>query len=56
MIKEKEVVVVDYKTGIKSDRHISQVKGYLKDFEEMGYITQKGYLWYLNENELIEVI
>ena len=56
MINGNEVILVDYKTGGKSDRHISQVKGYMKDFEKMGYITQKGYLWYLNENELIEVI
>lgn len=56
MMKENEVVLLDYKTGGKSDRHILQVKGYLKDFEEMGTNNPKGYLWYLNENELVEVI
>jgi ATP-dependent helicase/nuclease subunit A len=56
MMKENEVVLLDYKTGFKSDRYNSQVKGYIKDFERMGYKNLKGYLWYLNENELIEVI
>ena len=56
MIKENEVVVLDYKTGGKSELHHSQVKGYLKDIEQMGYKNPKGYLWYLNENELVEVV
>ena len=56
MMRENEVVVLDYKTGSKSELHHSQIKGYLIDIEQMGYKNLKGYLWYLNENELIEVI
>jgi len=56
MMKGTELVVVDYKTGEKSEKHHLQVRSYLKDFEKMGYINKKGYLWYLNDNELVDVI
>ena len=55
MIRGDELVVVDYKTGIRSDSHGVQVRGYLRDFMKMGYVNPKGYLWYLSENELVEV-
>lgn len=55
MMRDEDVILIDYKTGDKHDNHILQVKGYLNDFEKMGYIKRKGYLWYLNSNELIEI-
>jgi len=56
MIKNTELVVVDYKTGSKSDKDFIQVRGYLKDFTKMGYVQPKGYLWYISNNEIFEVI
>jgi len=56
MIKNDELVVVDYKTGSKSDKDFAQVRGYLKDFTKMGYVLPKGFLWYISNNEIIEVI
>ena len=56
MIQGNELIVVDYKTGSRSDSHFSQVRGYLKDFSTMGYGQPKGFLWYLSDNELVEVI
>ena len=56
MIKNDELVVVDYKTGTKSDKDFVQVRGYLKDFSKMGYLHPKGYLWYISNNEIVEVI
>ncbi|HEY3389705.1 MAG TPA: UvrD-helicase domain-containing protein [Prolixibacteraceae bacterium] len=56
MIKDNELVVVDYKTGLKSEKDFAQVRGYLKDFSKIGFILPKGYLWYLSNNEIIEVI
>ena len=55
MIKGSELVVIDYKTGLKSDKDFDQVHGYLTDFSKMGFIQPKGYLWYLADNQLIEV-
>ncbi|MEI6679348.1 MAG: UvrD-helicase domain-containing protein [Mariniphaga sp.] len=56
MIRGKELIVVDYKTGLKSDSHAGQIRGYLKDFSRMGFGQIKGYLWYLSDNQLVEVI
>ena len=55
MIRGNELVVVDYKTGVRSNSHGLQVRGYLRDFVKMGYLNPRGYLWYLSENELVEV-
>ena len=56
MIKGDELVVVDYKTGLKSDKDFAQVRGYLRDFSKMGFVLPKGYLWYMSNNVIIEVI
>ena len=56
MINGKELIVVDYKTGDKSESHHAQVRGYLKDFVTIGYPDPIGYLWYLSENELVEIL
>ena len=55
MIRGGELIVIDYKTGEKSDSHHAQVRGYLRDFVKMGYLNPMGYLWYLTENELVEI-
>ncbi len=55
MIKDRELVVIDYKTGAKSDSYFIQVRGYLRDFTRMGYLMPKGFIWYLSDNELAEV-
>ena len=56
MIRGDELVVVDYKTGAKSDGHHAQVRGYIRDFITMGFHNPKGFLWYLADNELVEVL
>lgn len=56
MIKGNELIVVDYKTGLKSDSHAAQIRGYLKDFSRMGFDQIKGYLWYLSDNQLVEIV
>jgi len=55
MIREEELVVVDYKTGAKSDHNLAQMRGYLSDFSKMGYVKSKGFLWYMSTNEIVEV-
>ena len=55
MLKENIAVVVDYKTGEKSDKDIRQMKGYLADLRKMGYSDCVGNIWYLQRNEVIKV-
>ena len=55
LIRESSVVVIDYKTGEKSDKDIRQMKGYLVDLKKMGYASGEGNIWYLQDNELVKV-
>ncbi len=54
LIKGSSVVVIDYKTGEKSDKDIRQMKGYLADLKKMGYTSGEGNIWYLQDNELVK--
>jgi ATP-dependent exoDNAse (exonuclease V) beta subunit len=55
MIRENQVVVLDYKTGVYEPKHEKQVQTYMKYLSEMGYHNVTGYLLYLDESDLIEV-
>ena len=55
MIMDNNAVVVDYKTGEKSDKDIRQMKGYLTDLKRMGFESYEGNIWYLQKNEIIKV-
>lgn len=56
MIKDNEVVVVDFKFGNKQQKYHEQVKRYMHLLKEMGHQNVSGYLWYVYKNELEEVI
>lgn len=49
MIRDREAVVVDYKTGRPSDMHASQVRKYAGLLTEMGYTIHKACIVYLGE-------
>lgn len=55
MIRGKEVIVLDYKTGGREIRHQDQVVEYMNLVKEMGYEAVRGYLLYLDEPALAEV-
>lgn len=56
MIKEDEVVVIDYKFGEKEDRkYIRQVKYYTDQVRKMGYDNVKGYICYIKLGKVIEI-
>lgn len=52
MIKDGEVVVVDFKFGKKRPEYAAQVQEYMQLLQQMGYARVKGYLWYVYKNEL----
>lgn len=48
MIKEDEVIIVDYKFGEKEEKkYMKQVKSYMSHIKKMGYTHVKGYLCYI---------
>lgn len=55
MIKDNEVIVVDFKFGKKSAAYNRQVENYMQLFSRMGYKSVHGYLWYIYTNELEQV-
>lgn len=55
MISDEEVIVVDYKFARKNPEHVKQVKDYMELLKMMGYAGVKGYVWYVDRNEIEEV-
>ncbi len=56
MLKGNRAVVIDYKTGEKSDKDLRQMRGYLADLKKMGFHSCEGKLWYLQMNEVVNVV
>lgn len=56
MIGKKNTVIIDYKTGAKKDQDRKQVEGYASLLTQMGYPNVQGYLLYLEELEVVEVL
>ena len=55
MLQGNEMIVVDFKFGKPKASHQRQVQTYLKILQQMGYINVKGYLWYVDENQIEEL-
>jgi ATP-dependent helicase/nuclease subunit A len=55
MLKGDSAIVIDYKTGEKSDKDLRQMKGYLSDLMKMGYTSCEGNIWYLQNNEIVKI-
>lgn len=56
MIKNNQVVVVDYKSGEKElDKYHYQVKGYVNELKKCGYAEVEGYIWYTQTNKRVRV-
>ena len=55
MTLENSAIVVDYKTGAKSEKYNKQVQHYAETLKATGFKKVTGYLWYLNTNEVEKV-
>lgn len=55
MMKDGEVVVVDFKFGRENEKYKEQVRSYVRLLERMGYEGVTGYLWYVDEEEVVRV-
>jgi ATP-dependent helicase/nuclease subunit A len=49
------IVILDYKTGSKSDSHAKQLKQYINIYKQMGHPNVEGILVYLIGQEVVEV-
>jgi ATP-dependent exoDNAse (exonuclease V) beta subunit len=48
--------VIDFKTGKESKTHHEQIRTYIGVLKEMGCINVKGYLLYIGETKVVEVV
>lgn len=55
MMKDDEVVVVDFKFGKPYPEYEAQVREYMDLLEDMGYDHIRGYIWYVFYNKLEEI-
>jgi hypothetical protein len=54
MIKDGEVIVIDYKFGEKEDKkHLRQVKFYMSRIAKMGYLQISGFVCYATLGKII---
>jgi ATP-dependent helicase/nuclease subunit A len=55
MLKDKKAIIADYKTGKKSDTHITQLNHYAEILMQAGYEQVEKFLVYLDETEIVKV-
>ena len=56
MVSGDKAIVVDYKFGqSKRSSYIRQVEQYMSYLTKMGYTTVEGYIWYLEDTEIVQV-
>lgn len=53
--KGERAIIIDYKTGVKSDGHMRQVREYKSLLKQMGYQEVLGYLIYFSNPEVVAV-
>ncbi len=57
MIRGDRAVVVDYKFGsLQPASHQRQMRLYMDLLMQMGYLNVEGYIWYLRDNEIVEIL
>lgn len=55
MIKDKQAIVVDFKTGNPTKSDTQQVSGYLDTLRKMNFVDVSGYLLYIRTGEVVQV-
>lgn len=56
VIKQGKVSIVDYKFGEHHASYERQVKRYMDIWRRMGYARVEGFLWYVDRNEVVELL
>jgi ATP-dependent exoDNAse (exonuclease V) beta subunit len=56
ILKDKEAIIVDFKTGSEFEKHQKQVKEYMDLVSSLSQKTSKGYLCYLEDGKIVEVV
>jgi ATP-dependent helicase/nuclease subunit A len=54
MIKDGNVIIIDYKFGAESESYSKQIQRYSTLLQKMGYASVDGYLWYVDSEKLVK--
>ena len=54
MTDGNSTIVVDYKFGTPKTTHVDQIHRYMRLLDDMGHQNIRGYLWYVDRNEIRE--
>ena len=55
-IRNGEVLIIDYKFGRPHPSYLDQVLSYMGTYRALGYTTVRGYLWFVPDDKVIEVL
>lgn len=55
MMRDDEIVIIDFKFGAPHKDHHDQVRGYADLLQKMNYKSLRGYLWYMAKDHIEEV-
>ena len=55
-IRNGEVLIIDYKFGRPHPSYLDQVRSHMGTYRALGYTTVRGYLWFVPEDKVIEVL
>ena len=54
VIKDGNVIVIDYKFGEHDPRYLRQIRRYADIWRRMGYENVSAVLWYVQSGEIVE--
>lgn len=55
-IRNGEVLIIDYKFGRPHPSYLDQVRSYMETYRALGYTTVRGYLWFVPDDKVFEVL
>lgn len=55
MIKGKQAIIVDFKFAKPSNKYKKQIEDYKQLLTKMGYEDVRGYLWYVDDGEIVNI-
>jgi ATP-dependent exoDNAse (exonuclease V) beta subunit len=53
LIKDGELTIIDYKSGVKSQKHLEQIESYARILTSMGYRVKESLLIYTDQMEVV---
>ena len=53
LLQDNRAIVIDFKTGLRSPKHLSQIAAYSQTLKLMGYEVEKAVIYYTESGEVV---